>query len=118
MAMEFMINIRDGEFVAFGEGQTYEGDSHATIVGGNNSTIESGYLSNITGGRGSVLVGGDRSFVSGGYGSMVSGGIDSVLTIDYFDGKRDRIAIAYVGEDGIEPNVMYKLDREAKFVKA
>jgi hypothetical protein len=46
------------------------------------------------------------------------GGDGATLSIKHWDGSRYRICIAYVGEDGIEPNVAYKLDADGKFVKA
>ena len=34
------------------------------------------------------------------------------------DGERYRIAVAYVGEDGIEPNVDYRVTDDGEFVRA
>jgi hypothetical protein len=123
-----------GAFIVGGDNSTVTGGNRSTVTGGNRSTVIGGYRSTVTGGDrstvtggiGSTVIGGyrstvtggDRSTVTGGIGSTVIGGIDSVLTIDYYDGKRDRIAIAYVGEDGIEPDVPYKLDINGKFVRA
>ena len=36
----------------------------------------------------------------------------------YRDGERYRIAVAYVGEGGIEPNVNYRVTDAGEFVKA
>jgi len=42
-----------------------------------------------------------------------------VISIAYLDKARSRIRIAtaYVGEDGIEPDTLYVLDDKHKFVK-
>jgi len=42
-------------------------------------------------------------------------GEHGVVCIQYWDG-RHRLRIGYVGEDGIEPGVPYRLDRNARFV--
>ena len=54
---------------------------------------------------------------SGNYGKSTSG-IGGKLIIEWHDGYRYRAAVAYVGENGIEPNVAYKLDRQGNFIKA
>jgi hypothetical protein len=35
--------------------------------------------------------------------------------IKWWDGNRYRVAIAYVGEDGIEANTAYRLDDQQQF---
>jgi hypothetical protein len=72
----------------------------------------------ITGGVDSTVTGGDYSTVTGGDYSTVTGGYGSALSIKWYDSFRPRIAVAYVGEDGIEPDVPYKLDENGKFVRA
>lgn len=55
----------------------------------------------------------------GDYGNAAAGEL-SRLSILYFDGKAERYReiIGYAGEDGIEPNVTYKLDETTHtFVK-
>ena len=52
----------------------------------------------------------------GGFQWPTSGHVEAP---DWVDGGRlgHRIATGYVGEDGIEPNVAYKLDSNGRFVK-
>ena len=96
----------------------------ASIIGGNSSTLTGGHRSSLTGGDESTLTGGNGSTLTGGNGSMLTGGDESTLTggdcsilqISYYY-NRKRIATAYVGEDGILPNVPYKLDSNYKFVE-
>ena len=45
-------------------------------------------------------------------------GDDGILNIRWYDGKRYRIATMYVGEDGIEPNVPYKVGDGGRPVRA
>lgn len=83
-----------------------------TVTVGDSQSAIGGALSMLTGGNGSTLTGGDGSTLTGGYGSE--------LRIRYWDNKADRYrtVIAYVGEDGIEANVPYRLDDNHKFAKA
>ena len=116
----------DGSTVTGGDGSTVTGGNYSKVTGGDDSKVTGGDHSNVTGGDWSTVTGGHYSKVTGGYGSTVTGGIgstvtggdDSVLSIKWFDGKRTRISIAYVGENGIEPNVDYKLDENGNFVRA
>ena len=108
----------DYSFVNGGYDSKVTGGDHSTVTGGNYSTVTGGNYSIVTGGDDSTVTGGDHSTVTGGNYSIVTGGHRSVLSIKHFDGKRIRLVTAYVGEDGIEPNVAYKLDDNGKFVRA
>jgi hypothetical protein len=79
-------------------------------AGGNNSTVSGGYRSTVSGG--------DRSTVSGGDGSTVSGGDGSTLSVHLWDGQYVRIAVAYVGENGIKPNVAYRVNERGEWEEA
>ena len=50
-------------------------------------------------------------------GGTASAGDDGTLCLSHWDGKRRRIVIAYVGEDGVKPNTAYRL-RDGKLVEA
>ena len=91
---------------------------NAAITHDDNSTVTGGHWSTVTGGDNSIVTGGDYSIVTGGYRSFATGGDNSSLSIAWYDGNTLRISIAYVGEDGIEPNVAYMLDENGKFVRA
>ena len=93
------------------------GGISSKLTGGTYSKLTGGRWSTLTGGDGSTLTGGNCSTLTGGNGSILTGGDDSTLSIQYLDGNKYRIAIAYVGENGILPNVKYKVDNEGKFVK-
>jgi hypothetical protein len=104
--------VTDGNYssVTGGDYSNVTGGKYSTVTGGNGSIVTGGYHSTVTGGDGSTVTGGEYSTVTGGDGS--------ILSLKWFDGKRTRIVTAYVGEDGIEPNVAYKLDDNGKFVRA
>ncbi|WP_320910258.1 hypothetical protein [Citrobacter farmeri] len=74
------------------------------------------------GGRGyaivySTLTGGDRSTLTGGYGSTLTGGENATLIVKLWNGKRYKMHIAYVGEDGIKEGVKYLLNDDNEFVE-
>lgn len=58
--------------------------------------------------------------VASGLNSQASAGEDGCIALAWWDEgeERYRMEVAYVGEDGIEPNITYKLDDNHKFVKA
>jgi hypothetical protein len=76
----------------------------AFVTGGDGSTVTGGDGSTVTGGYRSTVTGGYRSTVTGGHRSTVTGGDGSTLSVKWWDGARYRIAVAYVGEDGIKAN--------------
>ena len=93
-------------------------------------TAASGYKSQLAAsGNGSRLAAsGDNSQLSvgdNGFASVASingkiqGGAGSALSLGYIDSDgHKRIAVAYVGEDGIAPNVWYKVNDKGEFIKA
>ena len=102
----------DGSTITGGYGSTITGGDRSTITGGDRSTITGGYRSTITGGDGSTITGGDRS--------TITGGANATMAIRSWDEKqqRRRFTIGYIGEDGLEPNVAYRLDENGKFIRA
>ena len=54
-----------------------------------------------------------------GIDGRVKGNAGSALSLGYRDAQdRNRIAVAYVGEDGIKPDTWYKLNASGKFLEA
>jgi len=68
------------------------------------------------GGAGRAIAGGTST--SGNYGTAMSGD-GGILELRYWDAKakRYRVVVGYVGEDGLEPNVPYRLDDQHKLVE-
>ena len=58
--------------------------------------------------------------MSAGLNSKVKGGLNCALALARWveSEKRYRISTAYIGEDGIKPDVWYQLDNDGKFVEA
>ena len=63
---------------------------------------------------------GDSGQATAGYAGKATAGNYGFLVLSWYDRtkNRTRLEVAYVGEDGIEPNVTYQLDANHKFVKA
>ncbi|EJR8690038.1 hypothetical protein N1A26_004824, partial [Salmonella enterica] len=79
---------------------------------GNNARIgSSGNDARITAtGNGSVVA------CAGSVGRIVLGE-NGCASVPWHDGKRIRIAVAYVGENGIEANIPYYVNDEGQFVR-
>ena len=108
-----------------GHYSTLTGGDCSTLTAGNDSTLTGGACSRLTGGNDSALTGGDCSTLTGGYKSTLTGGNNSTLTAgdgsifcsgenssfisQYWDGKKYRTIVFYVGENGILPNKKYKI---------
>jgi hypothetical protein len=99
--------------------------NYGTSTSGNEGTSTSGdYGWSTSGDYGTSTSGYYGTSTSGDYGRSTSGyrgtstsGDYGTLAIRWWDGSRYRLAVGYVGEDGIEPNVAYKLDDAGRFVK-
>jgi len=108
-----------------GNDSTLTGGACSTLTAGNDSTLTGGDCSTLTGGYKSTLTGGNNSTLTGGYKSTLTGGNNSTLTAgdgsifcsgenssfisQYWDGKKYRTIVFYVGENGILPNKKYKI---------
>jgi hypothetical protein len=98
-------------------GSKNTGGYGSTNTGGYGSTNTGGDHSTNTGGDHSKNTGGDHSKNTGGVGSTAKSGDLGVIAVDWWDGKRRRIAVGYVGEDGIKPNTFYRCDESGKLVE-
>ena len=87
---------------------------------GDNGACEGGAYSVLTGGDDATLTGGDGATLTGGSRATLTGGEKAELRFQRYDSKADRYrtVLAYVGEDGIEPNVAYRLSSDGRVIKA
>jgi len=101
-----------------GDSSSNTGGDWSRNTGGDNSTNTGGNCSTNIGGDCSRNAGGNYSHNAGGVGSRARGGDGSVLSIQYIDSSnRRRMAVAYVGENGIVPDTWYGVDRNGEFVE-
>ena len=102
-----------GTATAGDRGTATAGD-YGTATAGDYGTATAGYRGTATAGHGGTATAGDRGTATAGdYGTATAGDC-GILQIAYFEARR-RIAIAYVGAGGIEPNVPYRLNASHKF---
>ena len=60
---------------------------------------------------------GDWGTSTSGYGGTSRSGDGGIVVCRGWDGRRERLAVGYVCEDGIEPNTAYRADERGKLVK-
>ena len=86
--------------------------SQLAASGNDSQLAASGYGSQLAAsGYGSVCM-------SAGLGATARAGDGGAIALTYHDGTRYRIAVAYVGEGGIEPHVDYRVTNSGSFIKA
>ncbi len=97
---------------------------HSTLTAGIYSALHAGDNSELTAGSGSELTAGRYSALNAGYESILVAGNYSIFcageyssfNLIWYDGKRTRTTVAYVGEDGIKSNTKY-LGKDGKFTE-
>ena len=99
----------DGSTLTGGYGSKLTGGDSSKLTGGDSSTLIGGDDSTLTGGYVSTLNAGDYSTLTGGNNSVFCAGENSSFSSIYWDGKRCRTVVFYVGENGILPNKKYKI---------
>ena len=105
------VAVEDGRVAVVGDGGTATAGYRGKATAGRQGTATAGYEGTATAGDEGTATAGDYGTATAGEGGM--------LQIYYYDrNDRRRIATAYVGEDGIKPNVKYRLDGSANFVEA
>ena len=90
------------------------GDSSNLAASGNSSKLAA------SGDSSKLAASGKKSIaVASGLDCRASAGEDGCIALAWWDddAKRFRLEVAYIGENGIEPNVMYELNEDHKFSK-
>jgi hypothetical protein len=88
-----------------------------TSTSGDGGTSTSGDYGKSTSGYGGTSTSGTRGTSTSGYGGTSTSGEGGILVLRWFDGVRDRLVVRYVGEDGIKPDTIYKLDDKGQIVE-
>ncbi|WP_179196570.1 DUF7666 domain-containing protein [Pseudomonas aeruginosa] len=91
-----------------------------TATAGDEGTATAGYKGTATAGYKGTATAGNRGTATAGYKGTATAGEKGEIRIRYWDEKteRYRTVIGYIGEDGLEPNVPYKLSAGRKLVRA
>jgi len=98
----------DGKSTVGDYGTATAGD-YGTATVGYKGTATAGYKGTATAGEGGTATAGYRGTATAGYRGTATAGDGGTIQIVWYDGTRERIAVGYVGEDGIEPDVPYRV---------
>ena len=90
---------------------------YGTSTSGYKGTSTSGYNGTSTSGYNGTSTSGYKGTSTSGYNGTSTSGHYGTLIIKYWDGVRYKVAVGYVGENGIKANVPYKLNEKHEFVE-
>ena len=91
---------------------------YGMAMAGDRGTAMAGYGGTATTGKFGTATAGDGGTATAGHYGTATVGVMGRISILYWDGQRSREVIGYIGENGLEPNVPYKLNDKHEFVKA
>ncbi len=102
-----------------GRGGTAMAGYYGTATAGDYGTATAGYRGTASAGYRGTATAGYRGTASAGDKGTASAGDKGTICIQYYDAQseRHRIAVAYVGENGIMPNRKYTLNDSHEFVE-
>jgi len=121
------VAVEDRRVAVVGYGGTATAGDYGTATAGNWGAATAGDDGTATAGYEGTATAGDGGTATAGYGGMATAGDrgtataggGGMLQIYHYDcNDRRRLAVAYVGENNIQPNVKYRLDASANFVPA
>ena len=109
-------------------GSAEAGDNGVALVRSNGTAVSGNYGVSVAGNFGTAISGFEGDSVAGDFGTAISGfggivrsghkGIIQVQMNDAFN-NRTRLVTGYIGENGLRPNVPYRIDdRSGSFVEA
>ncbi|MFL5350844.1 MAG: hypothetical protein ACJ8AT_39245, partial [Hyalangium sp.] len=87
---------------------------------GDSGTATAGDSGTATAGDSGTATAGDSGTATAGYRGTATAGDSGTVQIRWWDGavERWRIVTGYIGEDGLEPGVKYRLDAGGRLVRA
>ncbi len=100
-----------------GDNGTAMARNSGTATAGHYGTATAGHYGTATTGDWGTATAGNRGTATVGDYGTATAGEDGVITIRWWDDKRFRVTVGYIGEEGLEPNVTYRL-KDSKFVPA
>ena len=94
--------------------------ARGTATAGDRGTATAGEGGTATAGAYGTATAGDKGTATAGYKGTATAGDYGTVCIRWYDGAaaRYRTAVGYVGEDGIESNVPYRVEGRGKLVRA
>lgn len=88
-----------------------------TATAGNYGTATAGDGGTATAGDDGAATAGHSGTATAGRGGTATAGDDGTIAIKYWNGKRYKLKIGYIGEDNLEPDKPYRLNEEFEFVE-
>jgi hypothetical protein len=107
----------DGGTATAGYGGTATAGDRGTATAGDGGTATAGDGGTATAGYGGTATAGDGGTATAGYGGTATAGYGGTVVIKFWDVKRYRLAIGYVGED-IKANTKYRADAKGRLIEA
>ncbi len=103
-----------------GERGTATAGNWGTATAGNGGTATAGDRGTATAGYGGTATAGYGGTATAGYRGTATAGYRGTVCVRWYDGtaSRHRLAVGYVGEDGIEANVPYRVEGRGVLVCA
>jgi hypothetical protein len=100
---------RDGweDLYLLGALQPATAGDRGIATAGHEGTATAGYEGTATAGDRGTATAGDRGTATAGHWGTATAGYEGRILVTFWDGNRCRVAVGYVGEDGIEANVPY-----------
>ena len=89
-----------------------------TATAGDGGTATAGARGTATAGDRGTATAGDDGTATAGDGGTATAGERGILSLRWWDWSRYRIATFYVGENGVLPNVKYRVDEKGQIVMA
>jgi hypothetical protein len=99
-----------------GDYGTATAGDYGIATAGKNGTATAGENGTATAGDYGTATAGENGTATAGYRGTATAGVEGVIQIHYFNG-RVRFVTGYIGEQGLAPNVKYKLDINHNFVE-
>ena len=93
-----------------GDCGTATAGDYGTAIAGDRGTATAGYCGTATAGYYGTATAGYRGTATAGDCGTATAGYRGTIQIRWWDGNRSRTAVGYVGENGILPNVAYRVE--------
>lgn len=91
-----------------------------TATAGDGGTATAGYGGTATAGHRGTATAGDGGTATAGYGGTATAGDGGRVVLMWWDSKAmlSRVAVGYIGENGLLPNIPYRCNGEGVIVPA
>ena len=107
----------EGGTASAGEGGTASAGYRGTASAGNDGTASAGNDGTASAGDRGTASAGEGGTASAGNDGTASAGEGGTILLRWWDGRRSRTIVGYVGENGIKPNTPYRVNDKGELRK-